>query len=116
MDGALAEYTDNYLAEGAERCGLGMKPVPWLLEISTKGTFLNPVDRMTAAVRGKKQVQVPMHLGVPHSPVNRNSGHHPLLGVDDISYVLGLGSWTPDKAADQEKTKKHHAAFVTLID
>ena len=64
---------------------------------------------------GKKQVQVPAQMSVPRSPVNRNSGEHPLLGTDDIAYVLGVGPWTPDKKADKEKAQKHHEAFVALI-
>ena len=52
-----------------------------------------------------------MQMSVPRSPVNRNSGEHPLLGTDDIAYVLGVGPWTPDKAATEEKAEKHHARF-----
>ena len=89
--------------------------MPWLLEISTQGTFLNVVPHMKQVARGKKQVQVPQLMDVPRSPVNRNSGHHPLLSADDIAYVLGAGPWTPAKAADQEKAEKHHEAFITLI-
>jgi CRISPR-associated protein Csd1 len=29
--------------------------------------------------------------------------------------VLGVGAWTPDKSADQEKARNHHAAFVALL-
>ena len=70
---------------------------------------------MTSVARGKKQVEVAMPMSVPRSPVNRNSGEHPLLGTDDIAYVLGVGPWTPEKAADKEKTEKHHQAFVALL-
>lgn len=112
---ALAEYADHYLAEELNDAAWEMKPVPWLLEISRQGTFLNTTPRMMAETRGKKQVQVPMQMTVPRSPVNRNSGEHPLLGTDDIAYVLGIGPWTPDKSADKEKAEKHHEAFVALI-
>jgi CRISPR-associated protein Csd1 len=112
---ALAEYADNYLAEELNDAGWEMKPVPWLIEISRQGTFLNVTPRMKTETRGKKQVQVPVEMSVPRSPVNRNSGHHPLLAADDIAYVLGVGHWTPDKASDKEKTEKHHEAFVALI-
>jgi CRISPR-associated protein Csd1 len=54
-------------------------------------------------------------MSVPRSPVNRNSGEHPLLATDDIAYVLGPGAWTPDKAADKEKAAKHHESFVALL-
>jgi CRISPR-associated protein Csd1 len=112
---ALAEYADHYLAEELNDAAWEMKPVPWLLEISRQGTFLNTTPRMMAETRGKKQVQVPMQMTVPRSPVNRNSGEHPLLGTDDIAYVLGIGPWTPDKSADKGKAQKHHEAFVALI-
>ncbi len=112
---ALAEYTDNYLADDLNDAAWESKPVPWLLAISTQGTFLNLIPRMTSVTRGKKQVQLPMEMRVPRSPVNRNSGEHPLLGTDDIAYVLGVGPWTPDKAADKEKAEKHHKAFLSLI-
>jgi CRISPR-associated protein Csd1 len=112
---ALAEYADNYLAKELNDAAWEMKPVPWLLEISKQGTFLNATPRMMTKTRGKKKVQVPLQMSVPRSPVNRNSGEHPLLGTDDIAYVLGVGPWTPDKDADKEKAEKHHEAFVTLI-
>lgn len=112
---ALAEYADHYLAEELNDAAWEMKPVPWLLEISKQGTFLNATQRMKTETRGKKQVQVPMRMSMPRSPVNRNSGEHPLLGTDDIAYVLGIGPWTPDKSTEKEKAEKHHEAFVTLI-
>ena len=112
---ALAEYADNYLTDELNDAAWEMKPVPWLLEISQRGTFLNATQRMTTETRGKKQVRVPMPISMPRSPVNRNSGEHPLLGTDDIAYVLGIGPWTPDKSADKEKAEKHHEAFVALI-
>lgn len=113
---ALAEYADNYLSEELNDAAWELKPVPWLLEISRQGSFLNATPRMKTETRGKKQVQVPMQMSMPRSPVNRNSGEHPLLGTDDIAYVLGVGPWTPDKDADKEKADKHHEAFVSLID
>lgn len=112
---ALTEYADNYLADELNDAAWEMKPVPWLLEISRQGTFLNTTPRMTTETRGKKQVRVPMQVSVPRSPVNRNSGEHPLLGADDIAYVLGVGPWTPDKSADKERAERHHGAFVALI-
>lgn len=112
---ALAAYADHYLAEALNDVAWEMKPVPLQLEISRQGAFLNVTQRMTTETRGKKQVQVPMQMSVPRSPVNRNSGHHPLLGTDDIAYVLGVGAWTPAQEADREKAEKHHEAFVALI-
>ena len=112
---ALAEYADHYLADELNDAAWEMKPVPWMLEISKQGTFLNATPRTKTETRGKKHVQVPVQMSAPRSPVNRVSGEHPLLGTDDIAYVLGVGSWTPDKKADKEKAARHHAAFVSLI-
>jgi len=112
---ALTEYADNYLADELNDAAWEMKPVPWLLEISRQGTFLSATPRTITKTLGKKQVQVPMQMSVPRSPVNRNSGEHPLLGTDDMAYVPGIGAWTPDKNADKEKAEKHHEAFVSLI-
>jgi CRISPR-associated protein Csd1 len=112
---ALAEYADHYLKDQLNDAAWEQKPVPWALEISRLGSFLSAVPRMTSVTRGKKQVQVPMSMSVPRSPVNRNSGEHPLLGADDIAYVLGPGPWTPDRTADKEKAEKHHQAFVALL-
>lgn len=116
---ALAEYADNNLSGLLNDAAWERKPVPWMLEISRQGTFLSAYPRMTTVTRtrGKKQVQVqvPQEMRVPRSPVNRNSGEHPLLGTDDIAYVLGVGPWAPDKPTDREKTERHHEAFVALV-
>ena len=110
---ALAEYADNYLSEELSDAAWEMKPVPWLLEISRQGTFLNVTPRMKTETRGKKQVQVEMEMRVPHSPVNRNNGDHPLLAADGIAYVLGVGAWTSEK--DRKTTEEHHVAFIDLL-
>jgi CRISPR-associated protein Csd1 len=112
---ALAEYADHHLGSQLNDAAWEEKPVQWALEVSRQGSFLTVVPRMTSVARGRKQVSVPMPMSVPRSPVNRNSGEHPLLGADDIAYVLGPGPWTPDKAADKEKAEKHHQAFVALL-
>lgn len=112
---ALAEYADNYLAEELYDPAWESKRVPWLLEISTQGTFSKLVPHVATVTRGRKQLRAPLEMRVPRSPVNRNSGHHPLLASDDIAYVLGVGQWTPNETADREKTEKHHEAFVALI-
>ncbi len=111
----LAEYADRYLVDQLNDAAWERKPVPWLLEISAQGTFLGATARMRPAMHGRKQVSVPMEMRVPRSPVNRNSGEHPLLSADDVAYVLGPGPWTPDKPADREKAEKHHESFVALI-
>ena len=112
---ALAEYADQFLSAQLNDAAWEEKPVPWSLDISQQGAFLKAVPRMTSVMRGKKEVPVAMRMSVPRSPVNRNSGEHPLLATDDIAYVLGVGPWTPDKASDQEKAEKHHQAFVELV-
>ena len=112
---ALAKYADRELALQLKDAAWEKKPVPWLLDISTQGAFLAAVPRMISVARGKKQMQVPQEMDFPRSPVNRNSGHHPMLAADDITYVLGVGPWTPAKAADQEKARNHHSAFVAMI-
>jgi len=84
-----------------------------LIELASDGSFLSVVERMTQAIRGKKTVSIPQTLVVPRSPVNRNTGLHPLLGADDIKYVLGVGEWTGKK--EQQNHKERHEAFVSLI-
>ncbi len=59
---ALAECADHYLADDLNDAAWEMKPVPWLLEMSRQGTFLNATPRMTTETRGKEQVQVPMQM------------------------------------------------------
>jgi CRISPR-associated protein Csd1 len=112
---ALAKYADRELASQLDDAAWEKKPVPWELSISAQGTFLGAIPRMASVARGKKQVQIPQEMTFPRSPVNRNSGHHPMLAADDIAYVLGVGPWTSSKATDQEKARNHHAAFVALL-
>jgi CRISPR-associated protein Csd1 len=112
---ALTEYADNYLAKELNDAAWETKLVPWRLDISKQGTFLGATQRTEPKTRGKKQVQVAKEMSVPRSPVARVSGEHPLLATDDIAYVLGVGSWTPDKIADKKKAARHHEAFVALI-
>ncbi len=109
---ALAEYADQYLAEQLGDEAWEEKPVPWLVEVSADGAFLGVVSRTEEKRRGKKMVAVPQQLAVPRSPVNRNSGLHPLLAVDDIKYVLGPGAWTADK--DRQNHAERHQAFIAL--
>ena len=110
---ALAEYADHYLADELNDAAWEMKPVPWLLEISRQGTFLSVTPRMTTKTLGMRTVQVEMEMRMPHSPVNRNNGDHPLLAADGIAYVLGAGPWTSEK--DRKTTEEHHVAFIDLL-
>ena len=98
---ALAAYADTYLQDQLDDPAFESKRVPLMLEISREGRFLRWIPREESVMWGKKAAkQTPMHV-VPRSPVNRNSGEHPLLGFDDAKYILGPG--------------KKHEAFVTLL-
>lgn len=110
---ALAHYAYSNLSEELKDEAWEEKPVPYLLELSSDGKFLNIVERKTEAVRGKKTISVPQRLTIPRSPVNRNMGLHPLLAADDIKYVLGPGAWTKPK--ERQNHEERHEAFVTLI-
>ena len=110
---ALAAYADTYLGEQLGDPAFETKPVPMMLEISAEGRFLGWIAREEMVQRGKKQVkQVPLHA-VPRSPVNRNSGEHPLLAFDDAKYVLGTGAWTREGQEADHEAK--HAAFVDIL-
>jgi CRISPR-associated protein Csd1 len=89
------------------------KPVPLLLEIARDGRFLNFIPHEETVVRGKKTVTRPREAPVPKSPVNRNSGAHPLLAFDDAKYLFGPGPWTKDNQKQDHSEK--HAAFVALL-
>jgi CRISPR-associated protein Csd1 len=111
---SLAGFADEYLAEALGDSAFESKPVPWMIEISPQGNFLDLTKREHQELRGKKSVKVANEMRVPRSPVNRNSGHHPLIAVDDIGYVLGPGPWT-QKSSDRKKQEGHFAAFVNLL-
>ena len=110
---ALAEYAYSNLDEELKDEAFEEKPVPYFLELSPQGQFLNVVERKTETVRGKKTISVPQTLTVPRTPVNRNMGLHPLLAADDIKYVLGIGAWT--KASEGQNHDERYQAFVNLI-
>jgi len=110
---ALAAYTDEYLSEDLKADAWEEKPVPFLIGIGPEGSFLGITERFRDETRGKKTFAVPNQLQVPRSPVNRNSGLHPLLAADDIKYVLGAGAWTPPR--DEQNATARHEAFVRLI-
>lgn len=110
----LSEFADNNLQDALNDVAWEQKPVPWLLEISSEGRFLGAIPRAKEEVRGKRTVTVPLQGRVARSPVNRNSGHHPLICADDIGYVLGPGTWT-SKPSERGKQEGHHQAFVLLL-
>lgn len=103
---ALAEYADTRLQDQLNDLAFETKPVPYLLEIAGDGRFLNFIPRTEEVQRGKKKVKQTQTLLIPKSPVNRNTGIHPLLACDDMKYVLG----------NQEKDRDKHLAFVALLD
>jgi CRISPR-associated protein Csd1 len=112
---ALAAFTDNTpeLRQQLEDESWEEKPVPYLIEVDHQGRFLAAIPRLVTVVRGKKSFEVGAPLPVPRSPVNRNSGLHPLLTADDIKYVLGPGGWTgPDQV---QNSQERHRAFIELI-
>lgn len=110
---ALAEYADTRLQDQMEDPAFERKPVPLLLELAQDGCFLAFIPHEESVVRGKKTVtQARKHL-VPKTPVNRNSGAHPLLAFDDAKYLFGPGPWTKDTQERDHREK--HEAFVALL-
>jgi CRISPR-associated protein Csd1 len=110
---ALAQYADERLQDELADAAFEEKPVAFLLELAADGRFLSLRPRAVAQQRGKKQVMINPPLRVPKSPVARVSGLHPLLGADDLKYVLGAGSWTKEK--EKANHEERFAAFVALI-
>lgn len=110
---ALATYADTYLGDQLQSPAFEEKPVPFLVEIDPSGRFVGVARR--EASRGNLGKATVPPLTVPRSPVNRNSGIHPLLGADAIQYVVGpaIGKWS--KPEEEIKHKKHHDAFAKLI-
>src|ERR1017187_1602612 len=103
---ALAEYADTRLKKQLDDLAFETKPVHYLLEIGGDGRFLRLVPRTEEVQRGNKTIKQTQTLSVPKSPVNRNSGEHPLIACDEAKYVLG----------NEEKHLKKHLAFIALID
>ncbi|MEE8583326.1 MAG: type I-C CRISPR-associated protein Cas8c/Csd1 [Acidobacteriota bacterium] len=116
---ALAGYADHYLKEQLDDLAFEEKPLRYWVEIGDGGRYLGLSERTSQIEVGrpgkkKAATQVESFL-VPKSPVNRNSGIHPLLGCDALQYVLGpeAGAWTQPK--DIGKHRGHHTRFVELI-
>ena len=110
---ALAAYADTRLREQLDDPAFESKRVPLSLEISADGKFLGWIPHEETVTKGKKQFkQIPVQT-VPKSPVNRNSGAHPLLAFDDAKYVFGVGPWT--KGGQESDHTEKHAKFVELI-
>ena len=113
---ALAAYADEYLSNQLSTEAWEEKPVPYLIEIGPGGEFLAAVPRLRQEMRGTKSITLPQLLTIPKSPVNRNSGLHPLISADDIKYVLGIGPWTKADPQDQANAADRHKAFVKLLE
>ncbi len=112
---ALTDYAHRYLAEELKDAAWTMKRVHWQIKISLQGDFLGVVDRTAVAATVERKNQDFLLMSIARSPVNRSNGEHPLLGTDEISYVLGVGPWTGNKFVDRSRAQKHHAAFVNLV-
>lgn len=111
---ALADYAKSQLSDQLSDPAFESKPVSLALSISADGTFLGWIPYEESIVKGKKTVKVVPPQVVPKSPVNRNSGCHPLLAFDDAKYLFGCGDWT--KPGQEEDHEDKHRAFVSLID
>jgi CRISPR-associated protein Csd1 len=111
---ALAAYADIYLADALHDPAFEQKGVPWLLSVAIDGRFVGIGERTQTTQRGAKTVSRALPLRVPRSPGARNSAVMPLLGVDSLQYVLGVGDWTrPDQVNNHQC---RHQAFVALLD
>jgi CRISPR-associated protein Csd1 len=113
---ALAAYADKNLKDQLNDVAFEERAVPYYLQIGADGSFLGVTPRFESVVpangKGKPRQRQLTHR-VPRSPVNRNSGQHPMLAADEIGYVLGTGPWT--KPDDVDKVTKLHGAFVALV-
>ena len=110
---ALAEYADSRLQDQMEDPAFERKPVAVLLDLGPDGRFLGFIPHEETVTRGKKSVTRPREKLVPKSPVNADSGVHPLLAFDDAKYLFGPGPWT--KENQEEDHRKKHEAFVALL-
>lgn len=122
---ALAGYADTHLRAQLDDVAFEQRPVPYLLQIGKEGRFEEVIPRFTEVAVGRasrraakadatpKTRRQPQLLSAPRSPANRNSGLHPLLGADDIKYVLGPGAWT--KPSETSNHQERHDAFVAQL-
>lgn len=110
---ALADYADTRLRDQMDDPAFERKPVAVELQITNGGEFAGFVPLQQTVMRGKKAVIQAPEREVPRSPVNRNSGAHPLLAFDDAKYLFGPGPWTKQDQEGDHLTK--HEAFVELV-
>ncbi|WP_131764962.1 type I-C CRISPR-associated protein Cas8c/Csd1 [Candidatus Protofrankia californiensis] len=87
-----------------------VRPMRWGVRIDEQGNLISPHPRdlsdPNAGARGK--------LGTPGAApyLARAAGISPLLGADDVQYILG---WSDEKSRP-ERVADCHAAFVDLVD
>ncbi len=110
---ALTEYADSRLAGQLADMAFESKPIPFLLEVGGDGSYVGIVERAEKVEEGPATFVTAPPLLVPRSPVNRNLGLHPLLAFDNIKYVLGAGSWTPEEVRGSHDER--HRAFVDFL-
>jgi CRISPR-associated protein Csd1 len=110
---ALIEFAHSRLAPKLQEAAWEQRPVPYLIDLGADGTFKGIVQRVKQVFRGERARNIPEALNVPRSPIDRRSGVQPLLGVDDIRYVLGIGEWT--RKNEHRNHQERHQAFIQLI-
>jgi CRISPR-associated protein Csd1 len=110
---ALADYAEERLSDQLKDEAWERKPVPYFIAFDATGTFLEIVSNYKAISRRNAIESIPAILDIPRSPVQRVAGLHPLLAVDDVKYVLGVGPWTP--AGREQNHRERHLKFVTLL-
>lgn len=114
----LVAYARTRLKDQRSDRAFGLGKVRFLIEIDEKGRFLGVSETQGRPLqRGKKELPQPKEFHVPQSPVARNSPtmSFPLLAVDGIKYVLGVGAWTKEEDRDKPTSRLRHQAFVELI-
>lgn len=110
---ALVDFAQTRLRDQLGDPAFESKPVPFALSLSAAGKFLGWIPFEESVQKGKKTVKITPAQTVPKSPVNRNSGSHPLLAFDDAKYVFGVGEWT--KPGQESDHTDKHKAFVALL-
>jgi CRISPR-associated protein Csd1 len=110
---ALAAYADSRLRGQMDDPAFERKPVALAVTVTPDGEFAGFLQLQQTVTRGKKTIVQAPEREVPKSPVNRNSGAHPLLAFDDAKYVFGPGPWTKEKQEEDHREK--HEAFVKLV-
>lgn len=112
---ALADFADRKLSHQLGNAAFEEKGVQYLIELDQDGNFLSVTERLSLGPNPatKTTKTRPELLLIPRSPVPRNAGLHPLLGADDIKYVLGSGTWTqPHELENHQERFDSFSAFI----